>query len=131
MTPELTSLTYVATLTGLLWVPYVLDRITVGKGVLHEVGNPDTPTVLSPWADRLKRAHANAVENLVVFAALVLIANAAGVRTPATALAATIYLWARVGHAVSYVFGIPWVRTITFGVGWGCQMLFAWALLTA
>jgi uncharacterized MAPEG superfamily protein len=129
MTSELTYLTLVTTFTALLWIPYILNRITIGKGVVHEVGYPDTPTVLSPWAERLKRAHANAVENLVVFAPLVLVANAAGVRTSATALAALVYLCARVAHAVAYVFAIPWVRTIAFSVAWGCSMVFAWVLI--
>ena len=88
-----------------------------------------SPTQLSPWADRLRRAHANAVENLVVFAALVLAAHVAGVHTGGTALAAAIYLWARVAHALSYALAIPWVRTLSFSVAWGCQVVFAWALL--
>jgi uncharacterized MAPEG superfamily protein len=129
MTNELTNLTWVATFTALLWVPYILNRLVVGKGVLHEVGYPEEPTVLSKWGQRLKRAHLNAVENLVVFAPLVLVAHVAGVHTHATVLAASIYLWARVAHAVSYAFAIPWVRTIAFSVGWGCQMVFAWALV--
>jgi uncharacterized MAPEG superfamily protein len=129
MTTELTYLALVTTFTGLLWVPYILNRLAVGKGVLHEVGYPDEPTRLSPWADRLKRAHTNAVENLVVFAPLVLATNAASVHTEGTALAAAIYLGARIAHAVSYTLAIPWVRTVAFSVGWGCQMVFAWALL--
>lgn len=128
MTTELTYLAIVTTFTGLLWIPYILNRIAVGKGVLHEVGYPDEETRLSPWAARLKRAHENAVENLVVFAPLVLIVHAMGARTPATGLAAMVYLAARVAHAASYTFAIPWVRTIAFAVGWGCQMVFAWAL---
>jgi hypothetical protein len=39
-----------------------------------------------------------------------------------------IYLAARVAHAGSYTFAIPWVRTISFSIGWGCQMVFAWAI---
>ena len=129
MTTELNYLVLVTTFTGLLWMPYILNRLAVGKGVLHEIGYPDEPTRLSPWADRLKRAHGNAVENLVVFAALVLAAHAVGIRTEATGLAAAIYLGARVAHAGAYTFAIPWVRTIAFTVGWGCQMAFAWSLL--
>lgn len=131
MTTELLNLTWVATFTALLWVAYIINRLAVGKGVLHEVGYPDEPTRMSPWAERLMRAHANAVENLVVFATLVLIAHVAGARSEATSLAATIYLWTRVAHAVSYTFAIPWVRTISFTVGWGCQMAFAWTILRA
>lgn len=129
MTTELTYLALVTTFTGLLWVPYILNRIAVGKGVLHEVGYPDEATGMSPWAERLKRAHANAVENLVVFAPLVFIAHAAGVRTETTAFAAMIYLGARVLHAGSYAMAIPWVRTIAFSAGWACQMVFGWALI--
>jgi len=65
----------------------------------------------------------------VGFAPLGLIANAAAVRTSATALAALVYLCARVGHAVSYVFAVPWVRTFAFSAGWACQLVFAYALL--
>ena len=56
MTVELTHLVLVTALTGLLWIPYVLNRVLVGPGVRHEVGYPDTPTELSPWAARLKRS---------------------------------------------------------------------------
>ena len=129
MTPEITNLALVTALTGTLWVPYVLNRIAVGKGVLHEVGYPEEATKLSPWADRLKRAHGNAVENLVVFAPLVLAAHALGVHTGVTLLAATAYLWARVAHALSYTFAIPWVRTLAFSAGRVCQAAFAWAIL--
>ncbi len=129
MTTELTALTWITTFTALLWMPYVLNRLAVGKGVVFEVGYPDEPTKLSPWADRLKRAHYNAVENLVVFAPLVLIAHATGARSDLTSLAATSYLWARVAHALAFTFAIPWVRTVAFVVGWACQLVFAHAVL--
>src|SRR5262245_57602631 len=111
MTTELTYLALVTTFSGLLWMPYILNRVTVGKGVLHEIGYPDEPTRLSPWAARLKRAHENSTENLVLFAPLVLVAHAVGARTEATATAAAIYLYARLAHAGSYTFAVPWVRT--------------------
>lgn len=130
MTTELTNLAWVSALTGLLWVPYILNRLAVGKGVLHDVGYPSEATKLSPWAERLKRAHDNAVENFAVFAPLVLVAHAAGVHTQATGLAAAVYLWARVAHAASYTFAVPWVRTIAFTVGWVCQMAFARAVFS-
>ena len=130
MSTELTNLTWVVAFTAILWMPYILNRLTVGKGLFHEVGYPETPTVLSPWADRLKRAHYNAVENLVVFAPLVLIAHVSGVHSNVTTLASTIYLVARIVHALVYTFAIPWLRTISFTVGWGCQVAFVWALLS-
>ena len=104
MKTELFYLTLTAAFTGLLWVPYVLDRFFV-RGIPATVGYPDNPKPQSPWAQRLKRAHANAVENLVVFAALVLAANALGITGGAIATAAIVYFWARVAHAVVYAAG--------------------------
>jgi len=125
---ELWYLVWVTVFTGLLWVPYILDRVLV-RGLIDAVGYPDNPKPQSRWAVRLMRAHENAVENLVVFAALVLAAHALGVSNNAIAMAAMVYFWARVVHAVVYTFGIPWLRTISFTVGWICQAVIAWQIL--
>ena len=68
----------------------------------------------------MKKAHYNAVENLVVFAALVLMLNAAGVSNATTVLACNIFFWARLVHLLVYTFGIPWLRTLSFAVSWLC-----------
>ncbi len=120
MTSELISLTWVTTLTAVMWMPYILNMIAV-RGLVNAVGYPDDPAPLSPWAAKMKAAHSNAVENLVVFAALVLIANVANVSNATTVLACQIYFWARLVHLLSYTFAIPWVRTLSFAAGFGCQ----------
>lgn len=117
MTPELTSLTWVAALAAIMWIPYVLNTITV-RGLVDAVGYPENPAPLAPWAQRMKAAHYNSVENLVLFATLVLVAHAAGVSNATTVLVCQVYFWARVVHLVSYTLGIPWVRTLSFVVGW-------------
>ena len=121
MTSELMSLIWVTALTAILWVPYTLNTISV-RGLMDAVGYPADPKPLAGWAQKMKAAHANAVENLVVFAALVLIANAAGVSNETTVLACTVYLWSRVVHLLAYTFAIPWVRTLSFVAGFGCQV---------
>ena len=128
MTTELTYLTYVALLTGLMWMPYVLNVISV-RGLVDAVGYPENPKPMAPWAQRLKAAHYNAVENLVVFAVLILVAHAAGVSGEATQVSAATYFWARVVHAVSYTFAIPWVRTLSFALGLGAELCIAWHIL--
>ena len=128
MKTELLYLTLVTALTGLLWVPYILDRIAT-RGLLDAVGYPANPKPQSPWAVRLMRAHDNAVENLVVFAALVLVANAVGVSNGTVAGAAVVYFWARVVHAVAYTFGVPWLRTLAFTVGFVAQVAIALQIL--
>jgi len=128
MKTELLYLTLVTVLTGLLWIPYILDRIAT-RGVLDAVGYPQNPKPQSPWAVRLMRAHDNAVENLVVFAALVLVAHAVGVSNAVVAGAAVVYFWARVVHALAYTLGVPWVRTLAFTVGFAAQVAIAWQIL--
>lgn len=117
MTPELTSLTWVAALSAIMWIPYILNAIMV-RGLVDAVGYPTDPKPLAPWAQRMKAAHYNSVENLVLFATLVLVAHAAGVTNDTTVLVCEIYFWARVVHLVAYTLGIPWVRTLAFAAGW-------------
>ena len=121
MTSELTSLIWVTALTAFLWIPYTLNTIVV-RGLMDVVGYPADPKPLAEWAQKMQAAHANAVENLVVFAALVLIANAAGVSNETTVLACTVYFWSRVVHLLAYTFAIPWVRTLSFVAGFACQV---------
>ena len=128
MKPELTYLVWVTVLTALIWIPYILDRLMVW-GLSDTVGYPENPKPQSPWARRMKSAHANAVENLVIFAALVLAAQVAGVSNGTTVLACTLYFWARLVHLLAYTFALPWIRTLAFAVGFACQLALAWQLL--
>jgi uncharacterized MAPEG superfamily protein len=128
MSVELKYLALVSVFTALIWIPYVLNRIMVW-GVMDAVGYPKNPKPVAPWAERMKAAHYNAIENLVVFAALVLVANAVGAKSDATAMACIVYFWARVAHLLAYTFAIPWVRTLAFAAGFGCQITLACRIL--
>jgi len=128
MKAELMYLVWVTTLTALMWIPYILDRLMVW-GVMDTVGYPDNPKPQSPWARRMKAAHFNAIENLVIFAALVLAAQAAGISNSATVTACMVYFWARVAHFLAYTFRLPWVRTIAFTVAFLAQMTLALRIL--
>ena len=128
MKTELMYLVWVTTLTALIWIPCILDRLAVW-GLMDTVGYPENPKPQSPWANRMMAAHANAVENLVVFAALVLAAHAVGISNAATAMACSIYFWARLVHFAAYTFRISWVRTLAFVVGFVAQMMLAWQIL--
>jgi uncharacterized MAPEG superfamily protein len=128
MTRELFWLTLTVILTGLLWVPYILNRCMV-RGLGGAMANPsrnDKPH--AEWATRLMFAHDNAVENLVVFAPLVLILNANDYSSPWTVLACAVYFWARVAHLVVYTMGLPVFRTLAFTVGFLAQAVLALAI---
>jgi uncharacterized MAPEG superfamily protein len=129
MTPELNYLALTATFTALLWIPYILNLIFSNK-LSDAVGYPAAPLKMASWAERLKKAHYNGVENLVVFAALVLVANAANISNTATLSAAAVFFWARVVYTLVYAAGIPWLRTLTFAVSWGALLCIAWQVLS-
>lgn len=121
MSRELFWLTLTVAMTGLFWLPYILDRIRL-RGLHGAMDNPtpaDPPH--SPWAERMIAAHWNAVENLAVFAPLVLIADALDVSSRVTAAACITYFWARLAHYVVYTLGIPVARTLAFALGFLAQ----------
>ena len=128
MSKELYWLTLTVALTGLLWVPYILDRIMV-RGLIAAMGNPSPGAKpQSAWAQRMMAAHVNAVENLVLFAPLVLIAQALNIRTATTALACALYFWCRLAHAAVFTAGIPMLRTLAFAGGWIAQAILVLAI---
>lgn len=125
MSKELLWLTWTVVLTGVMWIPYILDRIQV-RGLMGAMANPtpkDAPHSL--WAWRLMRAHRNAVENLIVFAPLVLILDALNISTPATVVACAVFFYARLAHAVVYTLGIPIARTLAFAAGFAAEVVLA------
>ena len=94
-------------------------------------GNREGLPEITGWAGRAKRAHLNMIENLVLFAALVLIAVTAGKANAMTAMGAMIFFWARLAYAVIYVAGIAWLRTVAWFVSVIGMALIAIELLKA
>ena len=128
MSNELFWLVLTTAMTGLLWLPYVLDRIMV-RGLMGAMANPSpSDKAQSPWARRLMAAHVNAVENLVVFAPLVLTARALSITTAVTAFACALYFWSRLVHVVAFTLGIPVLRTLSFVSGFVAQALLVLAI---
>ena len=128
MTRELFWLTLTVIMTRLMWMPYVLNRCQV-RGLGGAMANPSrTDKPQSEWANRMMFANDNAVENLIIFAPLVLILNAADYSTKWTMMACAVYFWARLAHLLVYTFGIPVLRTLTFAVGFLAQVVLALAI---
>ncbi len=117
MSTDLSMLAWTSALTALLWLPYILARIAK-YGVIEALTYRADSQPVPAWADRAKKAHYNAVENLVIFAALVLVAHVTNSTNVATAAAAVTYFVARLVHYPVYVANIPFMRTLSFAVGW-------------
>ena len=128
MSTELVMLTWVSTLTIFMWLPYILSHI-VNVGLIPALTYQADETPLPPWAKRAKRAHYNSIENLVPFAALIIVAHIANVENEATANAAIAYFWLRAAYYLAYTSGIPFVRTLTFAGSWAAQICIIYQIL--
>jgi len=110
MKPELTLLIWAVVLT-------VVQMLAAAQGAFNQVGlmrlvgNREGMPEITGWGGRAARAHRNMLENLVLFAALVLVAVAAGKTNDMTLLGAQIFFWARLAYALIFIAGIIWLRT--------------------
>ncbi len=100
-------------------------------GLTTLAGNRDDMPAVTGFAGRAKRAHLNMLENLPLFAALVLIAAVAGKANATTAMGATLFFWARLVYALIYLLGIPWLRTLAWVVSVIGMGMIAWVLIAA
>jgi uncharacterized MAPEG superfamily protein len=111
-----------------LWVPYILDRLSI-RGFMGTMANPSPRDKShSPWATRLLFAHMNTIENLVIFGFLVLVLAQLDISNRTTVLASATFFWSRLAYVVIYTLGIPVLRTLAFAVGFVAQVTLALAI---
>ncbi len=118
MSNELYWLTLTVGVTALMAFPYVLNRIAV-SGLGSAMSNHATDADVAEWVQRAKKAHANAVENLVLFAPAVLVVQMLNLGNSMTSFACALYFFSRLAHYLVYTAGIPVMRTLAFFGGWG------------
>ena len=126
-----TLLQLVAYMTVLTWVSimsaaFLRNREWTLDGMKFGLSNRDNLPEPTPLGGRAVRAAANTIENFVLFAALALTAQAAGMGDEAT-LGAQVFFWARLVYLPVYWAGITYVRSAIWGVGLAglAMMLFA------
>jgi uncharacterized MAPEG superfamily protein len=131
MKTELFCLLSTSILTATLWIPVVIGYVT-SRGLPTPADYRTAPTSPLPdWVNRANRAHLNAVESFAPFAAVVLIANSAGMFNAITESCAVVYFCARVAHAIIHIsgFGRFMARTVAFTLAWVAFVVFAAAVL--
>ena len=113
MTSTLTLVIYMAILTWLTVLLASLIRVKgwTPSGTMMALGNRDKLPEATPFAGRAERAARNTLENFVLFAAIALVAHAAGATSPRIAMGAQIFFWARVLYVPVYCAGITYLRT--------------------
>ena len=126
MTAELIMLFWAVVLTFFqVLATVILCHIQASPTEL--AGNRDT---FAPEgiAGRASRAHRNMLENLPLFAALVLIVHVAGLSSDASVLGAQIFVIARLAAAIIYIIGIPWLRTAAFLISVVGLVMVSWPI---
>jgi uncharacterized MAPEG superfamily protein len=123
MSPEMTILALVTLFYAFSWIP-VLAVKSRAYGARWLVSNRSTEGLpaLSEMGQRAMRAHDNLKESYPPFAIAVLLLAFSGGFTQYTAQAALVFLIARLVHMPAYIAGWPWLRTLSWVVGFAATV---------
>lgn len=116
MTPELTALALAVLLQA---VQLVLFAVPANQqlGADYTAGPRDEKRVLTGVPGRLQRAFNNHFEALILFSIAVMVVTLGGQASAVTAACGWIYLAARVVYVPLYAFGVPYLRSMVWAVG--------------
>ena len=129
MSTDLKYLALTAILTASLWIPYIACQVMTNGNLTPQNYLDPTPRPVPLWGMRANRAHCNAVESFAPFAALVIVAHLAGKANATTAFLATSFFWLRLAHAVVYLLGIPYLRTVIYTLGFIAVIGIFWEVI--
>ena len=114
---EIYYLILVTFFCGLLWIPYVMERF-FRIGIKETCGYGDKNINIPQWASRAKLAHLNLIENLPLFAILIIVITFQDYNNQQTETGSMIFFYSRILHYFIYVFGVPYFRTLFFVASW-------------
>src|SRR5665811_2339904 len=119
------------TLFLLILMEALRSRLILMKAVAANALKPDNSN-LSPFMQRLARAHANCVESVPIFAILLIMAlltNRAGITNPLAPWLFAARVVQSCAHLASLSVLAVWVRFIAFAVQIAIAVYWSWALL--
>ena len=129
MLSPISSLLLSASLAWIMVIVAALSRtraLSLG-GLKTALGNREHLDAPSAFAARADRAAKNMIENLVLFALVLLAASMATVPAGDLAVPCAIFLGSRLAYALLYWGGVPYVRTVAWVVSL-CGILWIGAL---
>jgi uncharacterized MAPEG superfamily protein len=115
MSLELTLLVW-STALAFVQMLIAVSGATLAVGLPALAGNRENLPPLTGWAGRADRAYRNMLENLLLFAILVLAIEVTNKDNEQTGLGAQLFFWARCVYAIVYIGGVPWLRTLVWAV---------------
>jgi uncharacterized MAPEG superfamily protein len=107
----------IALTAALTWLMIITAATMRNRGPEVAFSNRDAVPTPSPAAARADRAAKNMLENLALFAVVLLAAFAAGETRGQVRLGANLFLAARLLYFPVYVAGIKYLRTILWAIG--------------
>jgi len=118
------------------WTLLLIVAVFLYRGMRFLTGTPINhwprqakPADDAPVVQRLEDAHANCLENLPLFAVIVLAAVALGRQAELQALAPFV-LFARIGQTLAHLSGTGKINVFVRATFWSVQLgLFAWMLV--
>ena len=130
-------MTALQTLLGFAaWTLLLIAGVFLYRGMRFLAGTPinhwprgNKPADDAPFVKRLEDAHANCLENLPLFAVIVLVAAAMGRLADIQALAPWV-LYARIGQSLAHLSGTGPLNVFVRATFWTVQLaLFGWMLV--
>jgi uncharacterized MAPEG superfamily protein len=127
-----TELTMLIMSVGLLMLILAIQGSAgvISNGLLTQAGPRDGLPEQQVFHARVTRLRANMMENLLLFAPVVLVAQVAGIGNELTVLGAQLFFFGRLGHGIIYLAGWPFVRPLFFAIAWAGIIMIATQLFT-
>ena len=115
MTPELEAVLFICVFTPIHAIISATTNAFIA-GFKWGLGNRADEPEFPHWAIRLKKSHANLLENISVFIGVVLVAHVLKVHDEFTVFAAWAFVFARLLYSVIYTLGITflYLRTLMY-----------------
>ena len=122
-----TELTLLILSVGLLMLILLIQASAgiLSNGLMAQAGSRDELPEKKVFHARVTRLRDNMIENLLMFAPVVLVAQAMGISNDMTILGAQLFFFSRLAHAVIYLMAVPLVRPVAFAVAWAGILLIA------
>ncbi|MGK7902564.1 MAG: MAPEG family protein [Hormoscilla sp.] len=112
----------IAAAAVLIYLPFLV--VAYGRAqVGFDLGAPRALfDKLPDYAKRATWAHQNSFETFSIYAAAALMAYVTGTEATAAALAAVVFVGARLLYSVFYIVNVPLARSLMFGIGQVCTI---------
>lgn len=106
-----------AVILGLIQLLLSAQLSTAQRGLAWNVSPRDEKVPeLTGMAGRVDRAFKNLMQTFPFFAAVILMVQITTLANNTTALGAQMYLYARIAYVPLYALGIPYIRSLVWGI---------------